>query len=169
MFRVFVVLVAVSAAVACLNPLPVVEPPADGGLEPPDAGQADAGVPIPVEGCQYIGAFNRIGFRGEVTDAGPCVTLLLIEQSEPDGGRRLELPPGWTVDSATSQTAACDITWQGAAQIDTGDVRGFVRFPGDGGGYPSTATLDVTLRFDGGPGEVRMAGTNVPLNASCLP
>lgn len=170
MSRFFVVLVAVSAAVACLNPLPVVEPPGDGGLRPPDAGQVDAGAAIAVEGCQYIGALNRIGFRGEVTDAGPCITLLLVEQyGTSDGGGPLKLPPGWEVESASAQTAACDLTWQGTNRIGTGDIRGYVRFPGDGGGYPSSASLDVTLRFDGGPGQVRMAGGNVSLNASCLP
>lgn len=167
MLRVVVPLIGL--LVACANPLPLVEP-GDAGAVPPDAGAAvDAGQAISVEGCQFIGAFNRIGFRGEAGDAGPCVRLMLLNTFEgPDGGP-LELPPGWVVDSATSQNTACPITWQGAADQSTGDVSGFVRLPDDGGAYPVTATLDVTLRFDGGIGTVRMTGFNVPLNTSCVP
>ena len=122
-----------------------------------------------VEGCLYIGGLDRIGFRRDVADGGPCVTLLLVSPgTAPDGG--LELPPGWGVQWARSVDEACSVPWGGGAALYTDDYAGRVRFLGDAGYYADRAEVDVWLRFDGGPGAVELRDPDVPLSgASCLP
>lgn len=158
---------AVLLLAACDNPAPVPSGPGtpaggDAG-EIPDAGETN------VTACLFIGGIDRIAFDRPLEDGAACARLLLSNGTpDPDAG--LETPAGFTMQSATYRQMSCPSQVIGMPGLEAASVTGWVRFPPDAGAaYPPTASLDVTLQFDGGPGEVRMVGSDVPLEQGpCL-
>jgi hypothetical protein len=130
----------------------------------------DAGVVArePVEGCTWIGAYDRVVLRSATRAPAGCVVVQLAAKNGPVPAG-LQLPSGWVLEVATWRPTSCDVGWlllEGAvvtASTVSGRVTLLPRDPSSS--YLTSSDVELLMKFDSesAPAIVELGGVGTPL------
>ncbi|HTV18038.1 MAG TPA: hypothetical protein VMG12_05190 [Polyangiaceae bacterium] len=105
--------------------------------------------PISIEGCVYIGAYDRVFIFQRDAASGVCTDLGLVtvdDSPSPFDLANLALPLRWTIEDMSAFSCTPDGNpMSGTTATEFTMASGSIAFDPANGGLPSRVTLDVTI------------------------